>query len=364
MIIGLIGAPNQGKSTFFNALTLGGAEVAPHPFTTIKPNEGVAYFKVKKLRSDERPVKGYTKGDYRFIPVRVIDVAGLVPGASEGRGLGNQFLNDLITADAFIIVVDSSGSTDMEGNPVINYDPTGNVTFILDELDKWFYSVVSSNWESVRKRPDAVKLLGEKLAGIGINAVHIKQALPLINDLSAFSKKLRELSKPFIVASNKCDKLSKPINGFKSVNTSAVIEFALRKADSDGFISYVPGEREFTVIKELSPEQDKALSYARSFLAKQSTGVCDCLNHVVIELLKCIVAYPVMDDNKWTDVKGNVLPDALLLPAGSTALDLAYKVHNDLGNGFIKAVDARTKKSLGREHVLSNGDVIKIFSKA
>ena len=364
MIIGLIGAPNQGKSTFFNALTLAGAEVAPHPFTTIKPNEGVAYFKVKKLRPDEHPVKGYTKGDYRFIPIRVIDVAGLLPGASEGRGLGNQFLNDLITADAFIIVVDASGSTDMEGGPVVDYDPTNNVSFILDELDKWFYSVVSSNWESIRKRPGAVKELASKLSGIGINAMHIKTALPLIDDLTAFSKRLRELSKPFIVASNKCDKTPKKIAGFKSVNTSAVIEFALRKADNDGFISYVPGSNEFTVLKELSPEQDKALSYARSFLAKQSTGVQDCLNQVVSSLLNCIVAYPVMDDNKWTDVKGNVLPDALLLPVGSTAQDLAYKVHNDLGDGFIKAVDARTKKSLGREHVLSDGDVIKIFSKA
>jgi hypothetical protein len=362
MIIGLIGSPNQGKSTFFNALTLGKAEVASHAFTTIKPNEGVAYVKVTSLRDDESPVKGYSKDGYRFIPIKVLDVAGLVPGASEGRGLGNQFMNDLVNADAFIVIVDASGSSDEEGNVVEGHDPLINIKVVIDEIDNWIHNIILKHWLAVQKKKDSKKLLAEKLSGLGIKEEHIELAMKAVgvSDLMVFSKQLRELSKPFIIAANKVDKGNELRKG---VPCSAVIELMLRKADKEGFINYVPGGSDFKVLKVLSPEQESGLGLAKRFLKSQSTGVQECINKVVFDLLKCRVVYPVQDKNKWTDVKGNILPDAFLMPQGSTALDLAYKVHSDIGEGFIKAVDCKTKKVIGKDHVLENSDVIKIISK-
>ncbi|MBD3312319.1 redox-regulated ATPase YchF [archaeon] len=361
MLIGIIGAPNQGKSTFFNALTLAGAEVAGHAFTTINPNEGVAYFKVKSLRSDEEPVHGFIKDDYRFVPVKVLDVAGLVPGASEGRGLGNQFMNDLISADAFILVVDASGGTDVEGNIVKDYDPSKMIDIIIGEIDGWIHGVVSKHWLMVKKKNNPARLLAEKLSGLGISEEHIEQAVKEagVDDLRLFSKRLRELSKPFVIAANKVDKGNVLGRGFPC---SAVIELMLRKADSEGYISYVPGEQGFKVLKELSSEQEQGLKVAREFLNVQSTGVQKCLNKVV-ELLGLKVVYPVQDEGRWTDSKGRVLPNAFLLPRGATTIDLAYEVHSDIGEGFIKAIDARSKKTLSKDYVLKDGDVIKIVSK-
>lgn len=364
MLIGLIGAPNQGKSTFFNALTLGGAEIASHAFTTIKPNEGVGYVKVKSLRIDESPQKGYHQGDYRFIPVKLLDVAGLVPGASKGKGLGNQFMNDLITADAFIIVVDVSGETNEEGVIVKDHDPCKTVKFILGELDEWIHDILSKHWVSVSKKGNPIELLVEKLSGLGFKKKDIELARN--DDLRLFAKRLRELSKPFIIAANKIDKGGdyKPLEELGHViPTSAVVELMLRKANTQGLIDYVPGAGSFKIKGSLSEVQEKGLSYASEFLKHQSTGVQEVINRVVFDLLDLKVAYPVMNESKWTDAKGNVLPDAQLLPSNATARDLAYKVHTDIGDAFIRAIDCKSKKIVGKEHELIDGDVIKIISR-
>ncbi len=366
MLIGLIGAPNQGKSTLFNALTMADAEVASHAFTTIKPNEGVAYVKVKSLRTDENPNKGYLRGGYRFIPIKIIDVAGLVPGASKGRGLGNQFMNDLSTADALIIVIDISGETDNEGNQVKDFNPSKIVETILNELDEWVYSVVNKHWEQVSKKKNPERLLAEKLSGLGIKLKHVEQSINLLPDIKSFSRKLRELSKPFVIAANKLDKSGdwKSLKEFGMVvPTSAVIELMLRKADSEGFINYLPGEQSFKKLKELTIEQERGLNYASNFLKKQSTGVQKLINTVIFELLKLKTVYPVQNEHKWTDAKGNVLPDAYLLEEKATAIDLAYKVHEEIGKGFIKAIDCKNHKVLGKNYKLKNNDVIKIITK-
>ncbi len=365
MEIALVGAPNQGKSTLFNAITLAGAKTSPIPFTTIKPNEGVGFVKIKKLRNDESPIHGYTKGDYRFVPIKIIDVAGLVPGASKGRGLGNQFLNDISRADAVILVVDVSGETNEEGEPVKDYDFTKNAESIILELEEWFYDVIKRNWENVKKRSDAFEKLKEKLSGIGIKPEHIEKVKPLINDLSLFSRELRKISKPMLIAANKIDK-GKDWEKLKKfgevVPISALIEFLLKSADKGGYIDYIPGERNFKVLKELNKEQKEMLDYAKEFLKKRSTGVQECVNKVVFDILDQIVVYPVKND-KWTDSKGNVLPDAILMKNGSNVLDLAYKIHTDIGDKFIKAIDMKTGKTLSKNYILKNGDVIRIVHK-
>src|SRR3989344_4729327 len=119
MLVGLVGRPNSGKRTFFKVATLADVMIAPYPFATIKPNQGVAYVKIRDLAADfgkvSNPREGYVKKSIRFVPFDLMDVAGLVEGASNGKGLGNEFLNDLSNADAFIHVVDMSGGTNGEG---------------------------------------------------------------------------------------------------------------------------------------------------------------------------------------------------------------------------------------------------------
>ncbi len=374
MLIGIVGAPNQGKSTLFNAMTLAGAEVAPHPFTTIKPNEGIGYVKVKCPKENCNPNHGYCINGNRFIPVKLLDVAGLVPHASEGRGLGNQFMNDLSTADAFIVVVDVSGRTGCEGEPAENHDPAVTVKFVLEEIDKWFFGIIKRQWEVVKKRTDAKpsKLLAEKLSGLGIHEAHIKEALKDFKSIDEFAKRLRELSKPFLIAANKIDcnesvknyeKLKQAFKNNVVIPTSALIELTLREAHEKGFIKYVPGNSAFKELKDMSDQQKKGLSYIRAFFKKHnSTGVQECINSAVFDLLKLKVVYPVQDENKWADSKGNILPDAYLLEKEATALDLAYKIHTQLGDNFIKAIDAKTKKVLGKDYVLKDGDIIKIVS--
>jgi ribosome-binding ATPase YchF (GTP1/OBG family) len=375
MLIGIVGAPNQGKSTLFNALTLAGAEVAPHPFTTIKPNEGVGYVKVKCPRSDCKPSHGYCIDSWRFIPVKLLDVAGLVPGASEGRGLGNQFMNDLSTADAFIIVVDASGHTGCEGEQADNHNPVETVKFIIEEIDKWFSGIIKRQWEVVKKRTDVKpeKLLAEKLSGLGINEERIKEAMNEFKDIDSFASKLRELSKPYLIAANKIDcknskenykKLKEAFKDIIVLQVSGLIELTLKEGVEKEFLKYIPGESSFKEVKDLSDQQRKGLHYVRDFLNEfKSTGVQELINSVVFNLLKLKVSYPVQDDNKWADSKGNVLPDAYLLEQDAAALDLAYKVHTSIGEGFIKAIDARTKKTLSKGYVIKDGDIIKITAK-
>jgi ribosome-binding ATPase YchF (GTP1/OBG family) len=123
MLLGLIGKANVGKSTFFNAATDLDVQRGNYPFTTIAPNVGVTYARVgcvcREFGIQDNPVHSFCINGTRFIPVKLMDIAGLIPGASKGKGLGNKFLDDARQADALIHVVDAAGSTDTVGRPII-----------------------------------------------------------------------------------------------------------------------------------------------------------------------------------------------------------------------------------------------------
>ena len=328
--------------------------------------------------------------DYRFIPIKLIDVPGLIPGAHKGRGLGNKFLDDLRQADALIHVIDASGSTNEEGVPVEpgSRNPEEDIKFIENELDEWFYSIVSKDWSKFARTADLsgkdiVEALLNKLSGISVNRYHIIEALKITKlenlklmqwseeDLRLFAKSLRLISKPIIIAANKSD-LREARNNIKLLRekykwvipTSAISELSLRKASKSGIISYIPGDSKFTILKPLNEKQKEALEYIENNVLKVygSTGIQDAINTAVFEALNMIVVYPVEDERKLSDKNGNVLPDALLLKRGSTPRDLAFAIHSELAKGFLYAIDVKKKIRVGDDYLLQPNDVIKIVS--
>ncbi len=385
MKVGVVGKPSSGKTTFFDAATMANAEIASYPFTTIKPNLGTAFVRFpcphREIGKPCNPKNAPCMDGTRFIPFSLLDVAGLVPGAHEGRGLGNQFLDDLMDANALIHIVDFSGKTDSEGNPSEGHDPLEDIKFLKEEIIFWMYGILEKNWQTiVRKARMKVDKLGsliyEQLSGLNLSRDKVEEVVrnsgvsteSNSDDLMELARQLAE-TKPIIIAANKIDlpeakeNFKKLKNKVDAIPVSAESELALKKASEAGLIRYVPGDSGFEVSKELSPKQREALDYIRDSVLDVfgSTGVQQVLEKAVYDTLRYIVVFPVEDETHWTDKNGNVLPDAYLLPEGSTALDLAYKVHTEIGEKFIGAIDARTKKKIGKDHILKSGDVIKIL---
>ncbi|MDD4749367.1 MAG: redox-regulated ATPase YchF [Methanosarcinaceae archaeon] len=391
MTIGLAGKPNAGKSTFFKASTMADVDIANYPFTTINANHGVSYVRVDCPCKEKEKECGKCTDGIRLVPIDIIDVAGLVPDAHKGKGLGNTFLDELRQAQAIIHVIDASGGTDEEGNPLAvgAHDPLEDVTFLNREITMWLYGILERNWFKLSRKIQAEGLklelvLADQLAGAGITESHVNAALietGLVRvehvkwteaDMIRLCEALERISKPMLIAANKAD-IAPPENLKKLkqlkkrvVSTSAAAELALRAAAKSGAIRYTPGDKKFELLDaNLNAKQEKGLEALQKLLeTKGGTGVQECINRTVFELLDLIVVYPVEDEGKWTDKNGNMLPDAHLMKRGSTCRELAYQIHSDIGDRFLYAVDARTRLRLGEKHELKDGDVIKIVSTA
>ncbi|MFM8658586.1 MAG: redox-regulated ATPase YchF [Candidatus Nitrosotenuis sp.] len=391
MFIGLLGKANVGKSTFFSAATETAVAVGNYPFTTIEPNVGVTYVKTKcacKHFGISHQIPSCLDG-IRLVPVKIIDVAGLVPGAHEGKGLGNRFLDDARQADVLIHVVDIAGTTDIQGQPVPpgTHDPMEDVEFVEDEFNQWFKQILMREWqkllkEILQKTATLVEGITRRFSGLGIKDFEVSDMIKetgLVtkkptdwteDDIMMFVTKLRKKTKPVLIAANKAD-LCKDLSIIEKIKKenhvvicSAESELLLRKASKANLIKYVPGDSTFTISNEsVNPQQKQALDLVKNVLSKiQTTGIQAAINYAVFDVLKFITVYPVEDETKLSNKDGVVLPDARLLPAGSNAKELAATIHADLAKGFLHAIDAKTKQRISGDHVLKDGDVIKIIS--
>jgi ribosome-binding ATPase YchF (GTP1/OBG family) len=382
MQIGLVGKPSSGKSTFFKAATLIDVKITGIPFCTIKPNVGIGYVIIdcvcKEFGVKCNPRTGFCKNGKRFVPVKLIDVAGLVPGAHEGRGLGNQFLDDLRQASALIHIVDFSGLRDEEGRPTFGYDPSKDIEFLEEEIDLWFASIIEKAIKKFERslvgktKADLIEILAQQLSGLEISKEHIERALERASlaDTKNFARILRKISKPILIAANKID-LKEAQENFERLKgkfpdiipTSAEAEVALKKAAEKNLIDYLPGD-DFKIIdkSKLNESQIKVLELIKKEIIEKygSTGVQDCLNKAVFDLLNYIAVYPVADSKKLTDKEGNVLPDVFLVPKGMSLKEFAFKIHSEIGEKFICGIDARTKKKLSADYQLQNKDVVEI----
>ncbi len=394
MLIGLLGKTNVGKTTFFNAATMLNAQIANHPFTTIEPNVGVAYARsrcvCREFSVKDNPKRSICIDGNRFIPIKMIDVAGLVPDAHKGRGLGNKFLDDARQADALIHVVDASGSTDAEGRAceVGSNDPLKDIEFVELEFDLWLASIVSRDWAKNAKEAEhrGIKfehLLTKRLSGLAIDEPIIVGVLQDVGkgkgkysqwdekDILEFAKALRLRVKPIVIAANKADVSTARENirriqatGRLVVPCIAEAELLLKRASSKGLIEYIPGDDTFKVKDNaLREEQRRALEKVRVLVQEYNgTGVQRAIDVTCFNALDLITVYPVEDEYRLSDKDGNVLPDAFLLKQGSTVRDLAMHVHTELAEHLLYAIDARSKQRLGAAHRLKDRDIIKIVS--
>ncbi len=397
MLVGLVGKPSAGKSTFFKAATLANVDIANYPFTTIKPNHAVGYVRIdcvdKEFKKQCNPRVGYCLKHQRFVCIDMLDVAGLVPEAYLGKGKGNQFLNDLNQADVLIHIVDVSGSVNAYGEPVdaLSYDPAHDIRFLEIELDMWYLQIIKNGWEkfvrqvqqektkvsrSIAKQLSAVRVT-EALVDDAIKKFHLdpeKIANWTEEQLKQIASYFRQQTKPMLIAANKIDipgadknyeRLVKEFPQYKIIPCSGDAELALREAAKHTVIDYIPGDKSFTVLtsEKLNEKQTKALSFIQTNLLDKfgSTGVQKIMNAAVFDLLGYVAVFPG-GVNNLVDSQGRCLPDCFLLPPKSTALDFAFRIHTDIGNKFVRAVDVKTKMSLGKEYILKHRDVVEIMT--
>jgi ribosome-binding ATPase YchF (GTP1/OBG family) len=395
-LIGVVGKPNTGKSTFFSAATLALAEIANYPFTTIKPNRGIGYVRTPCVHPEfnvqDNPKNSMCTDGIRLIPVELIDVAGLVPGAWEGRGLGNQFLDEIRRADALIHIVDASGGTDCEGRVCRpgEHDPLEDVKFLEREITLWMTSILKKDWAKIARTVEVDKKgiygpLEDRLSGLGIKRSHVSEATRKAGlnadkpttwsdeDFERFVDTLRRVSKPMLIVANKVDLPAAQANveqlnklEYIVIPACAEAELALRRAAEKQLIDYKPGDCSFEVLQPetLTSSQTKALETVREkiLIPNGSTGVQNAINTAYFKLLNMITVYPVEDLEHLSDHNGKVLPDVYLVPHGTTAHQFAYIIHTELGESFIYAVDAREKRRIGEDAVLKDRDVISVVS--
>jgi ribosome-binding ATPase len=395
--IGLIGKTNTGKTTFFNSATLDTAEISNYPFTTKQPNIGnanaISLCVHKEFHVQDSPKNSRCIDGWRFIPVDLIDLPGLIKGAWEGKGLGNQFLSVAAQSDALLHIVDASGSIDASGKIAEpgTGDPVADIGDIEEELVMWYLKLLEGNHDKISRAVnsgvDTINAITDVFRGIGVREGHVKFALENNNLFSIrfddfdpqrskdFCWSLRDISKPTLIVANKVD-LPSASQNFRRIReqykdmivvpSSADAELTLRRAESRGLIHYIAGDERFEIKDQagLNDKQKWALNFIRKDILGEylRTGVQFAINVAVFKLLGMNAVYPVADASRLSDKYGNILPDVYLMKSGSTVEDLARDIHSELAKGLLYALDIRDGLRLPTNYQLKDRDVVSIIS--
>jgi ribosome-binding ATPase YchF (GTP1/OBG family) len=395
--IGLIGKTNTGKTTFFNSATLATADISNYPFTTKQPTIGnanaVTLCVHKELNLQDNPKNSRCIDGWRFIPVELVDLPGLIKGAWEGKGLGNKFLSVAAQSDALLHIVDVSGSIDAAGRIAEpgSGDPIADIGDIEEELVMWYLKLLEGNRDKISRAinsgSDMQSAIADVFRGIGVNEEHVKMALQenkLENhkfdelgpqESKDFSWSLRDISKPTLIVANKVD-LPSATDNFKRVReeyndmiivpSSADAELTLRRAANRGLIRYFPGDERFEIKDQsiLTDKQKWALNFIRKDILDEymRTGIQFAINVAVFKLLRMNAVYPVAEASKLSDKSGNVLPDVYLMKSGSTVEDLAKEIHSELAKGLLYAIDIRDGLRLPIDYEIKDRDILSIIS--
>ncbi|WP_231184783.1 redox-regulated ATPase YchF [Haladaptatus sp. DYF46] len=390
--IGLVGKPSVGKSTFFNAATMNDVPEGAYPFTTIDPSIGEAYARVDcaapEFDESCTPSVGFCEEGTRYVPTKLVDVAGLIPGAHEGKGLGNQFLTDLNEADVLVHVVDFSGMTDIEGEQTEGHDPRDDIDFLENELDMWYLEILEKGIERFRSgyagEEKQIEVdLAEQMSAFKTNKDEIKQVILSLGldldpetwegeDREALACEIRKRTKPMVIAANKMDTPAAQANyeeitsdpeyeHLTIIPASAHAEKALKNADEQGVIDYDAGDSDFEITGDVSEEQEEGLAQIREFTTEfDGTGVQRALEAALFDELDLIAVFPGSANGSAS--KKGVFRDCFLLPGGSTAEDFAYHLHSDIGDGFLHGIDCRSKRQIGSSSELDHRSVVEIVS--
>lgn len=395
--IGLIGKTNTGKTTFFNSATLGTGEISNYPFTTQQPNIGnanaITLCVHRELNVNDNPKNSRCVDGWRFIPIELVDLPGLLKGAWKGKGLGNQFLSIAAQSDALLHIVDISGAIDASGKIAEpgTGDPIADIGDIEEELVMWYLKLLEGNRDKISRGinsgVDTITAITDIFRGIGVREQHVKSALEANNMTNIkfddwdptktkdFVWSLRDISKPTLIVANKVD-LSYASENFRRlreeykdmiiVPCSADAELTLRRAESRGMIKYIPGDERFEISDQqrLSDKQKWALNFIRKDILGEylRTGVQFAINVAVFKLLRMNAVYPVADTNKLSDKYGNILPDVYLMRSGSTIEDLAREIHTELVKGLLYAIDIRDGLRLPSTYHIKDRDILSIVS--
>eukprot|EP00915_Cephaloidophora_sp_WS-2016_P004666 GHVH01006218.1.p1 GENE.GHVH01006218.1~~GHVH01006218.1.p1 ORF type:complete len:407 (+),score=52.87 GHVH01006218.1:179-1399(+) len=368
LLIGCVGKPSSGKSTFFNAVVEQcSAKMGAYPFTTIEPNRGVAFYHTecpcKKFAVECDPIEGICEDGIRKVPVNLLDIAGLIPNAHAGEGLGNKFLDDIRLADVLLHIVDISGTTNAKGEETVGYDPTGDHQWLMSEITEWIFNNLWGHWQSIVRKSssgttDGLKVLHEKLSGYNCKINTVKETLQKCgyfglvdfslwtrDDVHRFCETFVDVRFPTVLVLNKSEKgvggsdvnvvrMTRKFPSVPVIMASAKSEVQLRELSREGYIDYNSLTGKVELLKDV-PDREEFEFIQDFVLFRCSSAGCQQAIQAAINLINRRVIYPVDSLVAIRNQKGPSFSRSILVSGDVTIKELTVGLSSHDGVGVI-----------------------------